>query len=115
MSVPVDAMFLLATAALAWGLSLVTYRWFAVQNGWTMGVWQAAQPVLPRLIGLAAVAVGLLFALARGFETTVLVLLLGVLAAFCWTGLLRVGAQSALLLAPAAAALVLIGWLSGGV
>ena len=111
----VDAMFVLATAAFAWGLSLATYRWLAMQNGWTMGAWQTAQPLLPRVIGLIAIAAALLFALARGFDTAVLVLLLGLLAAFCWTGLLRVGAQSALIFAPAAAALLLIGWLSGGI
>ena len=37
---PVDTMFWLATAAFAWGLSLASYRWFAVHNGWPMGEWQ---------------------------------------------------------------------------
>ena len=47
-------MFVLAVAAFAWGLSLASYRWVALQNSWPMGVWQAERPILPRLIGLAA-------------------------------------------------------------
>lgn len=114
LGISVDAMFAIAIASFAWGLSLATYRWFAVQNGWTMGAWQADRPILPRAIGVAAIVVAMLFALARGFDTALLVLLLGLLGAFCWTGLLRVGAQSALLLAPLAAALVLVAWWLGG-
>ncbi len=114
LGISVDAMFVLAIASFAWGLSLATYRWFAVQNGWTMGTWQFHWPILPRVIGLAAVVVAMLFALARGFDTAILVLLFGVLGAFCWTGLFRVGAQSALLLAPLAAAVVLFAWWLAG-
>jgi uncharacterized membrane protein len=110
LGITVDAMFVLAIASVAWGLSLATYRWFAVQNGWTMGEWQSQWPILPRVIGLAAVIVAMLFALARGFDTAILVLLFGLLGAFCWTGVFRVGAQSALLLAPLAAAIVALAW-----
>ena len=43
---PVDPMFVLATAAFALGLSLATYRWFAANSGWPMGEWQAHRPGL---------------------------------------------------------------------
>jgi hypothetical protein len=33
----IDERFLLAVAALGWGLSLSTYRVFARRNGWPMG------------------------------------------------------------------------------
>lgn len=111
----IDLMFVLATAAFAWGLSLATYRWFAMNNTWPMGAWQSEQPWLPRAVGLGAVLVAIAFALARGNGTAVVLPLLGLLCAFCWTGILKVGAQSALLLAPAAAILVLIGWIAGAV
>jgi hypothetical protein len=111
----IDLMFVLATAAFAWGGALVTYRWFAMSNTWPMGIWHAEQPWLPRAIGLGAILVAMVFALARGNGAVLVLPLLGLLIAFCWTGILKVGAQSALLLAPAAAILVLIGWMAGAV
>lgn len=114
LGITVDAMLMLAIASFAWGLSLATYRWFAVQNGWEMGEWQSQWPILPRVIGVVAVLVAMLFALARGFDTALLVLWLGVLGAFCWTGVLRVGAQSALLLAPFAALVAMLTWSFAG-
>ncbi len=111
---PVDMMFVLATAAFAWGLSLVTYRWVALHNGWPMGAWQVTQPALPRAIGVATIVAAMLFALTRGYATVLVLPLLAVLGAICWTGALKVGAQSALLLAPLAVVLMLIGWSLGG-
>ena len=99
---PVDPMFVLATAAFALGLSLASYRWFAVHNGWPMGEWQAHRPGLPIAIGLFCVLLALMFAMARGGATMLILPLLGVLCALTWTSLLRVGAQSSLLLAPLA-------------
>lgn len=49
----VDNLFLLAVAALGWGLSLATYRLFARSRGWPMGALQADLPFVPVLIGLA--------------------------------------------------------------
>lgn len=103
----------LAVAAFAWGLSLAAYRWIASQNAWPMGVWQAERPVLPRLIGLGAVAVGLVSGAALEGGGLLAVVLLGLVGAFLWIRLLKVGAQSALLLAPAAAALALFCRLLG--
>ncbi len=108
---PVDPMFLLATAAFAWGLSLATYRWFAVHNGWPMGEWQAHRPGLPIAIGLFAILFAVLFAMARGGATMFILPLFGALCAIAWTALTRVGAQSALLLAPAAVVALLGVWI----
>lgn len=115
MTVPFDFMFVLATAAFAWGLTVMTYRWFAIQNGWPMGAWYGGLPTLPQVIGFAVIAVAVVFALARGLGTTLVLPLVGIVCALGWTVLLKVGAQSALLLGPAAAALVLIGWTLSGI
>ena len=107
---PVDPMFVLATAAFALGLSLATYRWFAVHNGWPMGEWQAHRPGLPIAIGLFCALMAMLFAMLRGGATMLILPLLGLLCALTWTSLTRVGAQSALLLAPAALVGLLAIW-----
>jgi hypothetical protein len=108
---PVDPMFWLATAAFAWGLSLASYRWFAIHNNWPMGEWQAHRPGLAIAIGLFAVLFAVLFALARGGTTVLILPLFGTVCALLWTALTRVGAQSALLLAPAAVIALLAVWI----
>ncbi len=107
-------VFVLALAAFSWGLSLAAYRWIALQNAWPMGAWQAERPLLPQLIGLGAIAVALLATFVLGGSTVFLLLLLGLIGALVWTVLLKVAAQSALLLAPGAAALLLVCLLAGG-
>ena len=109
---PVDPMFVIATSAFAWGLSLATYRWFALYNGWPMGEWQAHRPGLPIAIGLFAVLFAMLFAVARGGSTMMVVPLIGTLSAIVWTALTRVGAQSALLFAPIAVMVLLMMWIT---
>ncbi len=109
---PVDAMFVLATASFALGLSLATYRWFAVHNGWPMGEWQAHRPGLPIALGLFCVLLSMLFGMFRGGATALILPLLGILCALAWTSLTRVGSQSSLLLAPAALVLLLVLWYS---
>jgi len=110
----VDVMFVVATLAFAWGLSLATYRLFAVYNGWPMGEWQAHRPGLPIAIGLFAMAFAVTFGLARasvtGDATAIIVPLFGVLCALAWTAITRIGAQSALLLAPLAVLALLGLW-----
>ncbi len=108
-----DNLFLLAIAAFGWGLSLATYRLFARNNGWPMGALQSDLPVIPVLLGIAALVAGLLFATARGVEEGGwYIVIFGGLLAILWTGLFRVGSQISLFLAPAAAFLLLLGWLS---
>jgi hypothetical protein len=106
-------MFMLAVAAFAWGLALSVYRWIAFQNAWPMGAWQAERPLVSRLIGLVVVAIALGSGAALGGASLAMVVLFGLTGTLLWLLLLRVGAQSALLFAPAAAALMLLGWVIG--
>jgi heme A synthase len=109
----IDLPALLAIAALGWGLSLCTYRYFARKNGWTMGSLHADLPAVPTIIGLFAIFVALAFASWRGTpEGGWIVVLFGVLLAFFWTGFLRVGSQVTLFLAPIATAFLIFVWLS---
>jgi hypothetical protein len=115
-----DLPFFLAVAALGWGLSLATYRWFATRYEWPMGQWHANRPALPILIGILAIIGALLFALARGYSNVPgaawagwSIVGFGVLLYFIWTGFLRVASQVSLFLAPAAAALLLVSWFGG--
>lgn len=111
----VDNLFLLAVAALGWGLSLATYRLFARSRGWPMGALQADAPFIPVLIGLAGLFAGLIFATARGAEDGGWVIIaLGLAFAALWTGFLRVASQLALVLTPIATFLLLLGWLGSG-
>jgi hypothetical protein len=109
----VDNLFLLAVGALGWGLSLATYRLIAPRRGWPMGALQIDFPAVPIAVGLVTMFVALAFAADRGPEQGGWVIVIfGVLLAIFWTGFLRVGSQIALLLAPVATLLLLIGWLS---
>ncbi|MCB1514094.1 MAG: hypothetical protein KDJ18_04635 [Hyphomicrobiaceae bacterium] len=108
----IDNLFLLAICAFGWGLSLTTYRLFARKHKWPMGSLHADLPAVPILLGLFALTIGLLFAAERGaYDGGWIIVLCGILFAIFWTGFLRVGSQISLILAPLAAALLLIGWL----
>jgi hypothetical protein len=107
----VDLLFFLAVGAIGWGLSLATYRPVAQLNGWPLGSAQAALPAMTTVFGLVSAGVGLVFAAALGLQQGGLVILIfGVGLALFWSGFLRVGAQSALLLAPLSAAALVIAW-----
>lgn len=107
----IDTLFLLASAAFGWGLSLATYRLFAVRNGWPMGEVQSDAPVIAVLLGLFAIIAAFLFAAARGTDYGGwAILVMGLLLALFWTGFLRVASQLSLFLAPIAAILLLLGW-----
>lgn len=109
----VDHLFLLAVAALGWGLSLATYRVLAQYFGWPMGALQANLPLIPILLGVASLGAGIALAAARGaMQGGWVIILFGLALGLFWTGFLRVGAQTALLLAPMAATALLIGWLA---
>lgn len=110
----IDTLALLAIGAFGWGLSLVTYRYFAQAYGWPMGWLQWDLPQVPVILGLVALMAGLLFAAFRGTADGGLVIVLfGLLLALFWTGFLRVAAQTSLFLAPLAAVLLLVGFFSG--
>jgi hypothetical protein len=107
----IDNLFLLAVAALGWGLSLATYSFFARRREWPMGALQIDFPVVPMLLGVFAISNALWFAVARGADYGGWVIVLfGILLAIFWTGFLRVGSQIALFLAPVAAVLLIVGW-----
>lgn len=108
-----DLGFVLAVGTLGWGLSLATYRALAGPLSWPMGRWQAEKPLLPLAIGAACALLGVSAAAARLATDDglggILIIVFGVGWAVFWTGFLRAGAQSALLLAPAAALVLLAG------
>jgi hypothetical protein len=110
----IDSLFFLAVGAIGWGLALVSYRPLATAGGWPLGRVQALLPELAIATGFFSILAGLIYALSQGlFTGGLVVLLFAVGLAVFWTGFLRVGAQSALLLAPVAAAGLLLSWLSG--
>lgn len=108
-----DFQFFAASLALGWGLSLTSYRLFARRCGWPMGAVHVSNPMVPVGLGLVAVATALVFAVARGgaFGGWWIVLA-GCAWAVFWTGFLRVAAQAALLLAPAATLALCAAWIS---
>jgi hypothetical protein len=109
----IDNLFLLAVAALGWGLSLATYGIVAGRQSWPMGALQLDFPAIPFLIGAFSSAIALWFAASRGTDSGGWVIVLfGILLAIFWTGFLRVGSQISLFLAPVAAVLLVTGWLS---
>lgn len=107
----IDVLFFAAAASFGWGLSLATYRLFALHYGWPMGEVHLRRPALPVILGLACLIVGFVFALQRGGEYGGwAILVLGLVLAMIWTGLLRVASQTSLLLAPIATAVVILAW-----
>ncbi len=106
-----DLLFYAAAGAFGWGLSLATYRLFALHYGWPMGELHVRAPTIPVLLGLACTIVGFMFALRnRGEIGAWAILFSGIFLAVVWTGVLRVASQSSLFLAPAAAGLIILGW-----
>ena len=112
----VDLGFILAVVAFGSGLSLATYRIFAGWFGWPMGAWHKERPARPILVGIVSLVLAAAYAFSRGYGGYVLsasaIPVFGIAWAAFWTGFLRVGAQSALLLAPLAAALLIVRWIT---
>jgi hypothetical protein len=106
-----DNLFYLAALAFGLGISLATYRLFAIRNNWPMGAFHADVPAVPIMIGLVSIVVAILFAASRADVGGWPIIFLGLAIAFLWTSFLRVGSQLALFLAPLAAGLLLVGWL----
>ena len=106
-----DNLSYLAMMAFGFGLSLATYRLFAMRNSWPMGAFHADLPAVPIMIGLVSLVVGVLFAASVGDVRGWMILGLGFVLWLVWTSLLRVGSQLSLFLAPLATGLLLLGWL----
>lgn len=113
-----DLPFYFAIGAIGWGLSLATYRMFALHYQWPMGEWHEQRPALPILIGLVALGLGGFYAFMRGMSDAAVysawaIAAFGLALAIFWTAFLRVGSQISLFLAPAAAALLYVVWAFG--
>jgi len=107
----VDLQFFLAVGAIGWGLSLAAYRPLARRAGWPLGTAQASLPAVTLSLALACIAVGLALAILRGTAGGGFVIaVFGVALAVFWSGFLRVGAQTSLLLAPLAALALVALW-----
>lgn len=106
-----DNLAYLAMMAFGFGLSLATYRLFAMRNGWPMGAFHADLPAVPIMIGLVSLVVGVLFAASVGDARGWMIVGLGFVLWLVWTSLFRVGSQLSLFLAPLATGLLLLGWL----
>ena len=106
-----DNLSYLAVMAFGFGMSLATYRLFALRNSWPMGAFHADLPAVPIMIGLVSIVVGTLFAASVGDQRGWLIIGFGLALALVWLTLMRVGSQLSLFLAPLAAGLLLLGWL----
>lgn len=106
-----DNLFYLTIMAFGFGLSLSTYRLFAMRNSWPMGAFHADLPAVPIMIGLVSIVVAVLFAASRADAGGWLMMGTGLALAILWTSLLRVGSQLSLFLAPVVTGLLLLGWL----
>ena len=111
-----DVLFLAAFLTLGLGLSLATYRIFAVRNDWPMGELHANKPLVPILLGVFAIAIAVLFAgdrqSAPGSEFDGWwIFICGLVFAFFWTGTMRVGSQISLFLAPLATLILVMLWI----
>ena len=106
-----DNLSYLAMMAFGFGLSLATYRLFAMRNSWPMGAFHADLPAVPIMIGLVSLVVGVLYAASVGDARGWIIVGLGLMLWVVWSSLLRVGSQLSLFLAPLATGLLLLGWL----
>ncbi len=113
----VDLGFILAVVAFGSGLSLATYRAFAgrlrlAHGRLAAGAAGAADLGRHRALSCWPLLTHCRAAMAAMSLSASAIPVFGVAWAVFWTGFLRVGAQSALLLAPLAAALLVVRWIT---
>ncbi len=111
-----DFLFVVACLTLGFGVSLATYRIFALRNDWPMGELHANKPLVPILLGVFSIVIAFLFAAARqaapdGGLDGWWIILCGFVWGFLWTGMMRVGAQVSLFLAPLSTLILMIAWI----
>lgn len=106
-----DNLFYLASMAIGFGVTLATYRLFALRNKWPMGALHADLPAIPIMMGMVSFVVGVMFAAFRADIGGWFIIALGFMIAIVLLWLIRVGSQVTLVLAPLATALLLVGWL----
>ena len=95
-----DNLAYLAMMAFGLGLSLATYRLFALRNSWPMGAFHADLPAVPIMIGLMSIVVAVLFAASVGDARGWMIVGLGFVLWIVWVSVMRVGSQLSLFLAP---------------
>lgn len=114
-----DFLFIVACLTLGFGVSLASYRFFALRNDWPMGRLHAEKPFIPIMLGGFTIVIALLFASARQYEASralnshfdgVWIVLLGAAWAVFWTGTMRVGSQASLFLAPLSTLVLIMAW-----
>jgi len=112
----IDFGLLLAVLTMGWGIATAAYRPVAEAVHWPMGSPQRRYPHVAQGLGWLCVTCAVSFVVWRtvaGYPASAaMILVFGLAWAAFWLGFLRVGAQSALLLAPLAAALLLWRWLA---
>lgn len=100
-----------AIASIGLGLALANYRAVARRYGWAMGHWHKATPLAPLVLGLFCFLIGLLFAASRGLAGDGLIIVVaGIVLAIAWIAALRGLAQVALIGAPIALVVLIVGW-----
>jgi len=116
-----DFLFIIACLTFGFGLSLATYRFFALRYDWPMGEVHARKPWLAILIGMFTIAVSILFASARQYEASraeishydgFWIVFWGIGISLFLTSVMRVGSQISLLLAPLAVIILMTTWIS---
>ena len=114
-----DVLFVTASLSLGFGASLATYRFFAWRNDWPMGELHAKRPFIPVMLGGFAIVISLLFASERQYEAArvlgshydgLWIVFSGTAWAFLLIGIMRVGAQISLFLAPLATLILIVAW-----
>jgi hypothetical protein len=111
-----DFLFVVAVLTMGWDMALASYRIFAVRNDWPMGELHANKPLVPVLLGVFSIAIAILFAASRqywtGFELDGWwIFVCGLAWAFISFGMMRVGSQISLFLAPLATLLLTMAWI----
>jgi hypothetical protein len=111
-----DFLFIAACLTLGFGVSLATYRIFALRNDWPMGELHLNKPLVPIRLGVFSMVIAFLFAAARqaapdGGLDGWWIVICGFLWGFLWTGMMRVGSQISLFLAPLATLILMLAWI----
>ena len=112
----IDFLFVAAFITLGFGVSLATYRIFALRNDWPMGELHANKPLVPILLGafLRCDRLPVCGSAAVGAPTGDFdgwwIILFGFIWGFVWTGMMRVGSQISLFLAPLATLILMMSW-----
>jgi hypothetical protein len=94
---PADVVKLVVPALiLACGAALLSYRFFAVYRGWSLGDF-ASRPHLPGLLGVALMLIAVVFAGSVGWPYVIVAVLGGSVVAYLYVYVFRMRVEAALL------------------